>query len=150
MQERLDKNEYAVDGIFNVKAFDEDVKLVWQNAFEFNSGETSAFGTIAKIMQVVFERRMKDVMAAPQPASAMLPPVKAKRLRALHDCCTALPLPAASELVEIIEEACPPAVRRRGDASSGRGLEARVELDQIDEGLWDVLADRAKRLRKDR
>ena len=158
VQSHIDNGQYFTPGrdgassedMFDVDAFAEDVRLVWQNALDFNQGEGTAFGVMAKVLQQHFERRLKDVKEAPraaecQPSRAS---TKRKRRQELHEACVAVAgnLAVASDVVEAIERACPAAVSRRR-ADTGAGTEVDVDLDELPDALVDPLLEQVNSVR---
>jgi len=146
VQSRLDGGRYRSDGgAFNAATFDADVQLVWRNALDFNRGEGTNFGVMAKLVQAAYDRRLKQTLALPRPIAEEIhsggtsaAAEATERLRELRDACQSLPLTAASDMVDVVEEACPEAVKRRK-------TEARVDLDKVDPVVWGVLTERARK-----
>lgn len=154
IQARFDAGRYSCGGARDASegssttatfdAFAADVRLVWQNALDFN-GEGSFVGVIVKVLQQSFERRLKDLKEAPRPvaheSAHCLPVSSRKRRRELYDASVAISgnLAVASGVVEVIERVCPAAIVRRRGADVG--VEADVNLDQVDEALVEPLLE---------
>ena len=136
---------------FDLELFANDVDLLWKNALDYNRGDGTPFGAMAKILQWSFKLRIEHVRQAPRPSSqvqAHNSSHKRQRIE-VYEACGTLPLPAAVEIIDHIAEACPGAVQRRGGDSSGgpsEPLEMRVNLDKLDDALCETIARQAKAL----
>jgi len=144
VQARITTGRYAggADSSFDVEAFANDVRLVWQNALDFNGGEGTNFGVIAKLLQQAFDRRLIAIKEAPRPVerATSQAPASRKRRRELHDACAGVAgnLSVASDIVDAIERACPAAVTRIPGAT---GTEADVDLDKLDDSFVEELLE---------
>jgi hypothetical protein len=148
VQARMERDVYhggASQTPFDIDAFAADVRLIWQNAIDFNT-EASNFGTMAKVLQLYFNMRLEHLKKAPQQqAAASSAEVAAmKRQRELLAVCTSLPSASAADLAKWIEEEHPAAVKRRTTRDHHAAERVDVNLDALDEAAGAALAERAK------
>ena len=150
IQANLDNGAYAdQQRQFDISAFASDVHLVWQNAIDFN-GE-NLFGVIANVMQQMVDRRLRDVRESPRPRSSRALTVASRKRRSeLYEACMRLSrdLAVASEVVNVIERACPSAVTRQKSSEAEVGTDAEVDLDQVDDDMCEELLQQLKSIHR--
>mmetsp|Transcript_3093 Transcript_3093/g.6420 ORF Transcript_3093/g.6420 Transcript_3093/m.6420 type:complete len:337 (+) Transcript_3093:474-1484(+) len=117
-----------------VDQFAERVRLVYQNAIDFN-GPAAPFGTMARILYDVFDKRLKLLRAAPRP-----PPPRQRlpdregwptfeQKQVLFSECSELPLREARLVADTLQKSCPAAIKTIGDANASNAI---VDFDLID------------------
>mmetsp|Transcript_33956 Transcript_33956/g.56155 ORF Transcript_33956/g.56155 Transcript_33956/m.56155 type:complete len:368 (+) Transcript_33956:48-1151(+) len=128
--------------------FSVNVRLVWQNAIDFN-GPNTCFGIIARILSDTFERRYKQILNAPVPPPLAPPAAERegmpsfKRKRELYNQCVGLTLREASKLAQLVSKTCPDAVVMlnpglgKDDSRVDVNSRVRVDLDGVDIGTFE-------------
>ena len=145
VQELFDAGQYGDEAhSFDVDAYAKDVRLIWQNALDFNTEGTS-YGIMAKLVQKVFEERLAQIKAAPAPKEYRCGPPGPNKTE-LYAIVNALHAAGAAQMASVIEEGYPAAVKRknRGDGEE----EVMVNIDGLDEQACATLLEKAMELAK--
>ena len=156
VQQRLAEGEYeraSSDGEtvdFSVDAFARDMRLVWDNAMEFNSGAdyTKVFWLCAKLLSDTFSKRLELLKAAPTPGE------RGKRKepregwptfdqkRDLARKCARLPEHVGNEVALAVQQGCADAVA----VEETHGVQqAVVDLDKVDAATFKHAEEVLKR-----
>jgi hypothetical protein len=149
VQTRVDSGKYVSGNNFDFERFSADLSLVWKNAMDFNHAEGTNFGVMARLLEQTYERRLAQVRQLPGVSQELCSDVskRGKQGRStLRAVCTSLSPLASTDLVAVIENAYPAAVKQK--RSQPDSFEAFVDLDALDSDLLDELLHQARKLQK--